>query len=139
MVCDGKPSGRKTEKGINMTLYDRIISLCESRGIKGGKMCTDIGVSKSLLTELKKGRKTGMSAVTAQKVASYFGVSVGYLLGEEDMPQKPAETAHAEVEAKLMAILRDEVFVAMFDDFRVLDEKKRKIITDLAHVLAETE
>jgi transcriptional regulator with XRE-family HTH domain len=66
-------------------LYDTIISLCESRGIKGGKMCTDIGISKGLLTDLKMGRRTGVSAVTAQKIAAYFDVSVGYLLGEEEM------------------------------------------------------
>lgn len=65
-------------------LYDNITALCESRGIKGGKMCTDIGISKGLLTDLKMGRRTGVSAVTAQKIASYFDVSVGYLLGEED-------------------------------------------------------
>ncbi len=65
-------------------LYDTIIALCESRGIKGGKMCTDIGISKGLLTDLKMGRRTGVSAVTAQKIAAYFGVSVGYLLGEEE-------------------------------------------------------
>lgn len=65
-------------------LYDTILSLCESRGIKGAKMCTDIGISKGLLTDLKMGRRTGVSAVTAQKIAAYFGVSVGYLLGEEE-------------------------------------------------------
>lgn len=71
------------------TLYDNIMALCESRGIKGGKMCTDIGISKGLLTDLKMGRRTGVSAVTAQKIAAYFGVSVGYLLGEEDEKEKP--------------------------------------------------
>jgi transcriptional regulator with XRE-family HTH domain len=34
------------------------------------------------------GRRTGVSAVTAQKIAAYFGVSVGYLLGEEEKEQK---------------------------------------------------
>ena len=71
------------------TLYDNIIALCESRGIKGGKMCTDTGISKGLLTDLKMGRRSGVSAVTAQKIANYFGVSVGYLLGEEEEKEKP--------------------------------------------------
>ena len=66
-----------------VTLYKNIIALCEQRGIKGGKMCTDLGISKGLLTDLKMGRRTGVSAVTAQKIADYFGVSVGYLLGSE--------------------------------------------------------
>jgi transcriptional regulator with XRE-family HTH domain len=70
-------------------LYERIYNLCEEKGIKGAKMCTDTGISKGLLTDLKMGRRTGVSATTAQKIASYFGVSVGYLLGEEEQKNKP--------------------------------------------------
>ena len=66
------------------TLYENIIALCNEKGIKGGKMCTDIGMSKGILTDLKMGRQSGISTANAQKIASYFGVSVGYLLGEED-------------------------------------------------------
>jgi transcriptional regulator with XRE-family HTH domain len=51
-------------------------------------MCTDTGISKGLLTDLKMGRRTGVSAVTAQKIASYFDVSVAYLLGEEDIKKE---------------------------------------------------
>lgn len=71
------------------TLYETINRLCEERGIKGGKMCTDLGISKGLLTDLKMGRRAGVSAVTAQKIANYFGVSVGYLLGEEETKNAP--------------------------------------------------
>ena len=70
-------------------LYETINALCEEKGIKGGKMCTDTGISKGLLTDLKMGRRTGVSATTAQKIASYFGVSVGYLLGEEEQKNTP--------------------------------------------------
>ena len=66
-----------------LNLYECISALCAKRGIKGGKMCADLGISKGLLTDLKMGRRTGVSAVTAQKIADYFGVSVGYLLGKE--------------------------------------------------------
>ena len=71
------------------TLYKKIISLCEEKGIKGGKMCTDIGMSKGILTDLKMGRQSGISTANAQKIAAYFGVSVGYLLGEEEKKEKP--------------------------------------------------
>jgi transcriptional regulator with XRE-family HTH domain len=70
-------------------LYKNIAALCEEKGIKGAKMCTDIGMSKGVLTDLKMGRRNGVNAVTAQKIASYFGVSVGYLLGEEEKQEKP--------------------------------------------------
>lgn len=69
-------------------LYENISALCESKGIKGAKLCNDVGISKGLLTDLKMGRRTGVSAVTAQKIASYLGVTVGYLLGKEEAPQE---------------------------------------------------
>ena len=87
-------------------LYDTIIALCESRGIKGGKMCTDTGISKGLLTDLKMGRRTGVSAVTAQKIAAYFDVSVGYLLGEEEMDiKKEQPTEYGELSEKRKAFI----------------------------------
>lgn len=73
------------------TLYETLNDLCKKRGIKGGRMCTDLGISKSLMTDLKSGRKKGVSATTAQKIASYFGVSVGYLLGEEEKEKQPIQ------------------------------------------------
>lgn len=82
------------------TLYENIIALCNEKGIKGGKMCTDIGMSKGILTDLKMGRQSGISAANAQKIASYFGVSVGYLLGEEEKKETATQTDNGLSEAK---------------------------------------
>lgn len=71
------------------TLYERIIKLCDSKGVAGSRMCLDLGLSKSTLSNIKNGRVNTLSTVTAQKIASYFGVSVGYLLGEEENEKKP--------------------------------------------------
>lgn len=67
-------------------LYESILSLCTEAGIKGGKMCVDVGLSKSFMTDLKTGRRNGMSASTAQKIADYFGVSVDRVMGVEKEP-----------------------------------------------------
>ena len=82
------------------TLYENIIALCNERGIKGGKMCTDIGMSKGILTDLKMGRQSGVSAANAQKIASYFGVSVGYLLGEEEKKETATQKDNGLSESK---------------------------------------
>ena len=76
-------------------LYENIIALCEKKGIKGGKMCSDLGLSKGLLSDLKSGRRSGVSAVTAQRIASYFDISVGMLL-EGDIGSQP-QTEEAEL------------------------------------------
>lgn len=88
------------------TLYENIIALCEERGIKGGKMCTDIGMSKGILTDLKMGRQAGISAVNAQKIASYFGVSVGYLLGEEEKDAKKEQPIDDGLSEKRKALMQ---------------------------------
>lgn len=72
-------------------LYERITFLCKEKGITGGKMCTDLHMSKSTLTDLKMGRQSGLSAAKAQKIASYLGVSVGYLLGEDEKKEQSTE------------------------------------------------
>lgn len=91
------------------TLYERLEELCAERGIKGGRMCTDLGISKSLMTDLKSGRKKGINAETARKIAAYFDVSVGYLLGEEGQNKTPVLTRKDErdIARNLEAIMAD--------------------------------
>ena len=61
-------------------LYERIEELCRAKGITGYRLCKDIGVSPNLMTELRTGRRNGMSAKTAQGIADYFGTTTDYLL-----------------------------------------------------------
>lgn len=98
------------------TLYENIMALCNERGIKGGKMCTDIGMSKGILTDLKMGRQSGISTANAQKVASYFGVSVEYLLGQTSIREKPLATEDEEL-AEYLEMLRTRPEMRML--FRV--------------------
>lgn len=65
------------------TLYENIRNLCSEGNIKPGRMCVDLGLSKSLMTDLKAGRKKTIRADTAQKIADYFGVTVDRVLGAE--------------------------------------------------------
>lgn len=69
-------------------LYKVISDLCKNRGISGYRLCKDIGIQPSIMTDLKAGRKKGVNAETADKIASYFSVSVGHLLGT-DQNEKP--------------------------------------------------
>lgn len=108
------------------TLYERIQELCSLRGIKGAKLCSDTGISKGLLTDLKMGRRTGVSAVTAQKIASYFGVSVGYLLGEE-----PLETKKDPEEPKL-----SEVDQELFEMLKQIPEDQKRLWLDMGRALS---
>ena len=54
--------------------------LLEKKGVSGYKMCKDIGIQPSILSDLKSGRKKGLHSETAQKMADYLGVSVNHML-----------------------------------------------------------
>ena len=91
-----------------------IENLLKSHGISGAKMCLDLGMSKSFLTELRKGRAKSVKAETAQKIADYFGVTVEYLLGKEEKPtdtgeqkeSSPSEMQLTEGEKELLELFR---------------------------------
>lgn len=78
------------------TLYSRITELCNAKGVSGSRMCLDLGLSKSTLSDIKNGRKKGISTTTAQKMAAYLGVSTDYLLGHETK-KAPTETGERTV------------------------------------------
>lgn len=46
-------------------------------------MCKEASVTRALLTELKMGRTETLTAKTLSKIATYFNVSVDYLIGNE--------------------------------------------------------
>ena len=71
-------------------MYKRIERLCKARGINVTQMCKEAGVARAPLTELKMGRTAILSARNADKIASYFNVSVGHLLGNEET-KKPTD------------------------------------------------
>lgn len=74
------------------TLYERITDLCNKKKVSRSRMCLDLGLSKSTMSNMKNGRQSGISTETAQKIASYFNVSVGYLLGEEEKKEQSTES-----------------------------------------------
>lgn len=78
-------------------MYKIIDALLQERGISGAKMSADLGMSRSFMTELRKGRAKSIKAETAQKIADYFGVSTDYLLGNEDNKKAPAESGKRSV------------------------------------------
>lgn len=114
------------------TLYDSILSLCQEHGIKGGKMCVDLGLSKSLMTDLKSGRKKGITAETAQKIADYFSVSVDRVLNGPDTKKAPTLTKKDErdIERRLSAMIEDlngPIDSLMFDG-EPIDEETRQLL-----------
>ncbi|MBR5023043.1 MAG: helix-turn-helix transcriptional regulator [Oscillospiraceae bacterium] len=100
-------------------LFARIETLCEKKGIRPGRLCDELGLSRGLMTDLKMGRKKTVNAETAQKIAGFFGVSVGYLLGQEESD------------------ILDQVDVAFYGDFKELNEEEKETVRDMVRLMRE--
>lgn len=85
------------------TLYERIQVLCKSKGVSASRMCLDLGLSKSTMSDMKSGRKSGVSMPTAQKIAGYFGITVDELYGRnEEKSTTPEDDGLSDSQKALM-------------------------------------
>lgn len=112
------------------SLYERLDTLCKANGISGSRLGLEIGYGKSLMTDLKNGRKKSVNFETAQKIAAYFGVSVGYLLGEEDAsPISHEMNEKANLLAKItVKAQRDPQFFAAIEALYNMDDDRRNAL-----------
>ena len=105
-------------------LFTRIESLCQEKNIRPGRLCDELGLSRSLMTDLKMGRKKTVNAETAQKIAEFFGVSVGFLLGQ--IEDRGAQTD-----------ILDKVDVAFYGEYKELNEEDKETVRDMVRLMRE--
>ena len=102
-------------------LFTRIETLCREKNIRPGRLCDELGLSRSLMTDLKMGRKKTVNAETAQKIAEFFGVSVGFLLGQQE-----GQTD-----------ILDQVDVAFYGEYKELNEEDKETVRDMVRLMRE--
>lgn len=112
-------------------LYETIQQLCAGRGIRPGHLCRELGFSRSLMTDLKMGRKKGLSAETAQAIASYFGVTVGFLLGQEGSGSVQGSASREKPD------ILDQVDIAFYGEFKELDEGQKETVRDMVRLMRQ--
>lgn len=113
------------------TFYDNYIKLCAVHDKSPTAVSKEIGLSNAAASGWKNGKKP--SAVTKQKLADYFGVTVEELTGESEQKEKPSTPEDAEREAHGQAILdkynmldpaTQAMFESMLDAAIAAQEKK---------------
>lgn len=67
-------------------LYENIKEACDLKGTNVSRMCADLGMSKSVISDLKSGKKKGLSTETLTKVSNYLDTTADKLLGIEKSP-----------------------------------------------------
>ena len=67
--------------------YDVFLRLCASKNVSPSKAAEAVGLNRAAVAKWKNGATP--SAVTAIKLADYFGVTTDYLLGKPDKKETP--------------------------------------------------
>ena len=105
-----------------MSLARRLTLLRDQKGVSLQTVADAVDMSKAHLWEIERGKKDNPSMKIVQSLALYYGVTVGYLLGEdpdaEDVPKElvqlmraskrlsPEDIVHVEALAKSLADAR---------------------------------
>ena len=130
---------------VSVDLYEILKGLCDKKGVSGAKMCEDIGYSKSLMTELKSGRKKTITLDTACRIANYFEVPVEYLSTEST--ENPITITDDEVSIDYLITGQDKPSLIsidgdreeLWDKYSVLDDEDRATVKDLVASLLNKE
>lgn len=122
-----------------VSLYEKIETLCSRKDVTPGKMCSDLSISRGIITDLKKGRKKALSTETLSKIAQYFNISIDFLLGNEQN-ETPVLTSKDErdISKKMketLAQLEDAQAGLMFDGEPLDDETKELLAISLQNSL----
>lgn len=72
-----------------LTLYEKIDFLCKSFNTNVSKMCRELEISRSTLSELKAGRSKTLSTETLSKIANHFGTTVDKLISDDLYQTEP--------------------------------------------------
>lgn len=100
--------------------YDTFKALCDARNISVTRAAIEIGLSKATPTSWKN-RGLTPQGETLTKIADYFGVSVGYLLGaeKEKAPTQEDERKVTDEDIKFALFGGDgEITDAMYDEVK---------------------
>lgn len=66
--------------------YDRFEELCKQKGVKPGRACIEMGVSRSLAAKWKTTKTDRPSAEVLEKMSKYFAISIDEILGKQKEP-----------------------------------------------------
>lgn len=108
------------------TFYDNYIKLCAVHDKSPTAVSKEIGLSNAAASGWKNGKKP--SAVTKQKLADYFGVTVEELTGEEQK-EKPTPSEGSGLDAAFNAVLdqlteQELADVLQYAKFKVASRKE---------------
>lgn len=117
-----------------MNLADKVRNRRCELGLSQEELALRMGYSsRTSINKIENGRPCSQKIIA--RLAEALDVSIAFLMGwDEEIKKNPVNVAERHIE-----ILMDEDISEIFEDFKTLNKKKRKIVKDLVRSLAETD
>lgn len=111
-------------------MYEVFEMLCQQKGVTVAEVSRSTGISQSTLSNWKK-RRNNLSAENAKKIADYFGVTVGFLMGVQENVHN--ESYYKDIKSALMAqqMFEDKQLRALFHVQKNIDPERFKAFCDM--------
>lgn len=122
---------------IKSSLKDRLKEAMTMRDKKPVDLVRDLKIPKSAISQYLSGKSQKMDSERLHKICLYLNVSEPWLLGFNvpvDIKKNTEELADRHFE-----MIMDEDLNELFEDFKMLNSKQRKMVKDLIHSLADSE
>lgn len=116
-------------------MYERFEELCNKKNVTAYKVCKETGIQTSTISSWKKGRYIPKREKMS-KIASYFDVTVEYLMGEDEEPSEPTNIISDG--QKNESVISDEE-IDLLKLFRKLNEEGKSKLLDYADDLVCSE
>jgi transcriptional regulator with XRE-family HTH domain len=126
--------------------FDIFSELSKKKGVSVYKACIEMGLNRSAVAKWKAGATPNGSTLT--KMADYFGVSVGYLLGAQKphvldvftgkapfsdiLPKEKTPTQEGEREIGF-----DDFDYALYNESKDLPEEKKQMLLSMARFMRQ--
>ena len=113
-------------------MYKRYCELRDKAGVKDGAVAKATGITRSTFTDWKNGR-SAPKADKMKKIADYFGVSVDYLTGDDNVPNSGQDGYYANPETAKIAqeIFETPGYRILFDAARDSKPEDLQMAADL--------
>ena len=113
-----------------MNIGEKIRNARLQKGLTQEALGELLGVQKSAIAKYESGRVVNIKRSTLKKISDVLGIRPAELI--TDIETKPVELAELHAE-----MLQDEDLLEVYEYFKTLDTKKRKIVKDLIRSLAD--
>lgn len=118
-------------------IANRIEAICNEKKITVKKMLSECGLNKNVVDNMKKEKSSVPAIDKILPIAQYFDVSVDYLLGNDDVPNRKDTQDFSKINRQYEIKVYIDEEQELLNTFRLLNSNNKIKVLERALMLSE--